>query len=366
MKKNIVIKLLLISLLPAGAALVYILQSFPWSVENIYSKGIYRKVSQSLSTFTGFVPFSISEVIVVLFYIAILYFLIHTIVKIMQSKSGRLHMAGRFIINMLSLSGAIYFAFLILWGMNYHRLPFSTIASLDVSPASVDELYDVCEKIVYKANELRSKVVEDKQGYMDIPGGFKDVSGRAYMGYIKASEQYPELGGNYGRPKPVLLSVAMSYAGITGIYFPFTGEANVNIAQPDSMLPATACHEMAHQRGFAREDEANYISYYACSLHPDYDFQYSGTLLALINSMNALYSHDKERYKLLCARYSDGVRRDLQQNDEFWSRYEGPVEKISDRINDTYLKSNMQKDGVFSYGRMVDLLIDEYRKTGKI
>ena len=362
MKKTI--KLFMIALIPVSAMLIYISSLRPDLVEKMYTKNFFMKVSPAFSSASGIFPFSAAEIIVIILIMIVIYYFITTIIKIIKNKSGKLGILIKFIINMLASLGVIYFGFLILWGFNYHRLPFSDIASLDVSPASVDELYEVCEDLVYRANRLRIYVREDKNGCMYIPGGFKSVSSRAYLGYMNASKIYPELRGNYGRPKPVIFSKIMSYEGISGVYFPFTAEANVNISQPDSMLPSAACHEMAHQRGFAREDEANYISYFACSLNPDLDFQYSGTLLALIHSMNALHAHDTARYKLLSSKYSDAVKRDMSQNDEYWRQYEGTIEKISSNINDAYLKSNMQKDGVYSYGRMVDLIIAEYRKNG--
>ena len=157
----------------------------------------------------------------------------------------------------------------------------------------------------------------------------------------------------------------MSYEGISGFYFPFTGEPNVNIDIPASIIPCTVCHEMAHQRGFAREDEANFISYLVCSINPDVTFQYSGTLLALINSMNSLYKYAPQKYKTLIATYSKGLNRDLLELDQYWNYYEGPLEKLSTKINNTYLKANLQKNGVFSYGRMVDLLLAENRRQYK-
>jgi len=85
-------------------------------------------------------------------------------------------------------------------------------------------------------------------------------------------------------------------------------------------------------------------------------------MLALIYSMNALADVDYEGYKELIASYSPGMKRDLIDNMEFWSQYEGKVEEIANNINNSYLKSNGQKDGVQSYGRMVDLLLAEYRE----
>ena len=122
---------------------------------------------------------------------------------------------------------------------------------------------------------------------MTIDGGFDKVREKASLGFDQAAKIYPELGGRFGKAKPIFLSSKMSYTGISGIYFPFTGEANVNVDIPHSLLPATTCHEMAHQRGFAREDEANYIAWITCSSNDNPEFKYSGTLLALIHSMNA-------------------------------------------------------------------------------
>ena len=77
--------------------------------------------------------------------------------------------------------------------------------------------------------------------------------------------------------------------------------------------------------------------------------------------MNALASHDIEGYKVLAGKYSKAVRRDLQYENAFWAKYKGKIDEISNKVNDTYLKSNGQEDGVASYGRVVDLLLAEYR-----
>ncbi len=98
-------------------------------------------------------------------------------------------------------------------------------------------------------------------------------------------------------------------------------------------------------------------------MHPDVDFQYSGTLLALIHSTNALYLQDQTAFKEVRSKYSDGLNRDLQALNNYWKQYEGPVSDVSNKINDTYLKANNQSEGVQSYGRMVDLLLAEYRKN---
>jgi len=94
------------------------------------------------------------------------------------------------------------------------------------------------------------------------------------------------------KAKGVILSEVMSYLGIGGVYFPFTGEANVNISMPILQFLSPLARN-GHQIGFAREDEANFIAYIACKNHPSPDFQYSGILSALINATNTLYRYNR-------------------------------------------------------------------------
>jgi hypothetical protein len=360
MKRKIKLKLSIVVLVPIIMALNIILKTNPGLVERYYSTAIDKYIREVLSLITGIFPFSVAEFLVIALFIILIIYAAVLIIKIIK---------GEFLNHLLNTAvyiSILYILFMFFWGFNYDRLSFDKIAGLNLQKSSKKELYTLCEDLIYRANTLRGSVQQNSKGIMVIPGGYRDVFKRAYEGYYRASLIYPELGGKYGSPKPILLSEKMSYTGITGIYIPYTGEANVNVNNTDFMLPATAAHEMAHQRGFAREDEANYIAYVTCSRHPDADFQYSGVMLAVIYSMNALAKSDMNGYKTLSAKYSEGVRRDLINDAEFWAKYEGKVQQASEKVNNNYLKSNGQSDGVQSYGRMVDLLLAEYRTKGKL
>ncbi|WP_139902473.1 DUF3810 domain-containing protein [Clostridium thermarum] len=352
-------KLVIVGLVPIIMLLNSVSKSVPQLVEKLYSTGINKPIRQLLSFISSIVPFSAAEFLVFTLIAILIVMVVILIIKII--KGGFLKQ----LLNIAAYLSGLYVLFMLFWGFNYNRLSFDKIAGLTIEKSSKQELYELCELLIERANNLRAQVAEDSKGVMHIEGGYKDVFKRAYLGYSEAAKLYPELGGSYGRPKGVLLSVPMSYTGITGIYMPYTGEPNVNNNIRDFMLPCTTTHEMAHQRGFAREDEANYIAYVTCTSHPDADFKYSGVMLALINSMNALADVDYEGFRQLYFTYSEGIKRDLQDNREFWKKYEGKIEKISDTVNDTYLKSNGQADGVKSYGRMVDLLLAEY-KSGRM
>ena len=357
-------KLKLILLFPIAVLLVNISSLSPYLVENIYSRCIYKLISQGISLLVGWIPVSVGEFVIIAFIPFGIVVTIMAIVKTIRNSSGRGRRMLNYILNVLVLISVLYFAFVVTWDINYQRLPFSQIAGLDVRPATVGELTAVCESLIEHTNEFRSRVKEDSNGVMELSMSLPDTLKSAPEGYAEESRIYPELGGRYSSPKGVLFSRVMSMLGIQGIHNPLTQEANVNTEISACMIPSTACHEMAHQRGFAREDEANYISYLVCGKNPGDDFKYSGELLALIYSMNALYDSDRTEFNQLYGKYSPGVVRDLSADREYWQSFKGPVEKINSAVNDAYLKANKQVDGVKSYGRMVDLLIAQYRKEG--
>ena len=157
-----------------------------------------------------------------------------------------------------------------------------------------------------------------------------------------------------------LLSKGLSYAGISGIFIPFTNEANVNIDQPSLLLLASAAHESAHQLGIAKEDEANFASYLVGTKSNSADLCYSATMLALINCTNKLYEADSDAYFEVYSLYGDGIKRDLADYNKYWKQFEGPVEETFENLNDSYLQFNNQESGVKSYGEMVDLVIAYY------
>lgn len=336
---------------------------FPLLIESGYSSTIYSWISSCLSRLTGIFPFSVAELTVVALAIFSLVQIIRGVIALVKKPREFLRNCPRGIGKIALVLVLIYVGFNMLWGLNYSRLSFADISGLPVEPGSAEELAELALALTERANYLRGQVDEDERGIMSLSSGIRQMFAQAETGYHQAADIYPELGGKFGPPKGVFLSHCWSYTGITGMYFPFTAEANVNIDIPHFMLPSTATHEMAHQRGFAREDEANFLGYLACSMHPHVDFQYSGTVLALLNTMNALYKADREAYATVRNEYGDGLNRDLRDWQAYWEQYEGPVEQLSTDINDSYLKANRQQDGVKSYGRMVDLLLAEFRQA---
>ena len=350
-----------ILLLPIGLVLYLLAWMFPNATESVYSRGIFPALGTALSLLTGWLPFSLAEFLMLGFILWGLWRVGKAVANVFNHGRSFKNMLKHAAARILSFFGVMWFSFLLVWGFNYHRPPFAEIAGLDASPASAGELEALCNDLVARSNELRARVAQDGAGAMRLLNGQGDAFERADLGYAEASARYPVLAADRGRPKGVLLSPIMSNLGISGIYFPWTGEANVNTTQPDCMLPFTTCHEMAHQRGFAAEDEANFLGYLACKSHPDVDFRYSGTFAAMLHAMNALHGSNPAAYERLRATLSEGVKKDIKAVEAWRARYDSALTGVAQAANDVYLKANAQADGVASYGRMVDLLIAERR-----
>lgn len=363
------LKLLSLLLFPLSILINTISSRYPYFIEKYYSISINKFIVAILSNISGIFPFSLYELTIYLIVISIVSFIIYTIYIIISNPNKLKVFIKNSLLNILSIISIAYFLFIILWGLNYNRIPLETtliesynlkynksISSIDKTKEGLANLY---EFLIENANEAR-KLVKSSNGIMKANTDYKGIINRAYLGYESILDFLPNLSGNYSNAKYVMSSKLMCYTGITGIYFPFTGEANVNIAILDIYIPSTTLHEMAHQRGYASEDEANFIAYLASINHPDIDFKYSGYILALNHTANALYSVDYDTYVTLSKNISEDVLDDLKNNRDFWDKYEGKIDDISNEINNTYLKANGVSEGVKSYGKMVDLLLTYY------
>ncbi len=249
------------------------------------------------------------------------------------------------------LVGAAAFLYTFNCGINYYRPPFSSELDLDMRESSVEELKALCDYLIQKVNET-----VDDSPYEAAWA----VWGRDAMAAL--GQEDPGLSGYYPRAKPVTVSWILSVQQLSGIYSPFTVEGNYNRAMTDYNIPHTICHELSHLRGFMREDEANFIGYLACIGSDKKAFQYSGYLTGWVYAGNALARQDMDSYREFYGKLHPKAAADLADNTRFWNRYEGKVAQVSNQVNDTYLKMNDQKEGVKTYGRMVDLMLAYHRE----
>ena len=340
-------KFRILLLIPVSVALT-VSAKYISGFADLYFSHIYKYISIIFSRVSGLAPFSVAELIIIFVPLVVVIYIIYTVVKTVLSKENKLKIALNGCLNIMCTVSVILFLFTANCGINYYKSGISETMHIKTQPVSTEELYKVCVYLAQKASDARQGLSEDKNGIAKISGNLNERA-KNYVNRL--------LNTSYSQPKNVFFSRAMSYLNITGVYFPFTFEANVNIDVPEFSIPATMCHELAHINGIMPEEDANFISFLACIGSHDNEFSYSGYTMAMIYASNALYRSDKEKYADFTRYMSDGLMRDLNAQSEYWKQFETPVAETASAINDTYLKSNSRSDGIRSYGNMVDLTV---------
>ena len=343
--------------------LTMLARSNPDTCEHIFSRGVYPWVSGVWGYLPSLVGFSVAQWVVVITVVSIACMLIYYIVHIVTRSGQRLRYLYRLVTSFLAIASIAFFLYAMLCGLNYYRYTFAQNEGFDVRESTTQELVDLCGELTVELNATRAEIGDDMQAHIDERGGFAGYAVRSVDEMKVLAEQYTTLERPvYSQPKPVtMFSQLMSYGDITGMYFAFTVESNINTLPPFYTIPATMGHELAHQCGYMREDEANFIAYLACKQSGDPLIRYSGYFSAYAYALAALYQVDEDAARAVDAKLSDAAQADRVENAEFWASYDGPFRTFAQQANDAYLKANDQSDGVRSYGRMVDLLLAERR-----
>ena len=346
-----------------AAGMYFILPHFPKFTEYAVTRGLFRIIAFPIEWIMSVLPFSVTELVVVLCVPAIITLSVIWIVRIIRrcNRLRTFERGCRFVAWCLSLALLI---FMVMDGANFSRIPLGDLLKLPDGTYTAEELYLVTSDLAKKASTARKALFEDKNGCAILTVEESELLLLADDCYKNLRDDYPFLKTATWRVKPVLLSHWWSYTGTTGVYCPWLGEASINVDVPDYELGHTVAHEVAHTMGFAKENECNFIGWLACSVSKQPDYVYSGHLQAYVYCSNALYKADKELWRKANADCSDGVIRDLQNNNAYWNSFEGEVEEVSQKINDSFIKANGVESGVLSYNQMVELMLRYYDMQG--
>ena len=348
-KLQIVITILLLA---AGGGLLWAARAVAGFAE-WYSRTVYPVLVAVISRIWGIFPFSIVECLLYGGIGLLLFWLIRDVRRPLV-----------LVRNYATTAALLLFLYAACCGVNYYRVPFSSyyIAQMAKEEMTLElNLEELCLWLTKEVNKARMELDQAE-------GNYENAQQKGVAAMQRLAEQYPSLGGYYPQPKPVAISWILSVQQCSGVYSPFTIEANYNRDMTAYNIPHTICHELSHLRGFMREDEANFIGYLACLGSEDADYRYSGYLLGWIYAGNALSKRDYDAYNQLYAMLDESVVADLEKNSEFWNRYEGEVAEVQEKVNDAYLKANGQVHGVQSYGRVVDLMLIDFacHRKGKM
>ena len=308
--------------------------------------GAVFPLERKLAALTACVSLSIAEVAIISVGVAAFFGLTYAL---------RRRKPGRFAAVFLCGVGTIYAAFCLLWGTAYYADGFQEQSGLRARGGTVEELYAATVRFADGVRETAGQVPRDQNGV--FAASRQDILVGAEKAYLQAEKEFPCLHRDFIRPKAFVSSRALSALDFTGFYFPLTGEANVNIDSPAVYLPATVCHEMAHQRGYASEQECNFLGILAAVSCGDPTYAYSGYLMGYVYLSNALYTRDQAAWQKVRDMLPPEALQDLRYHSAYWDQFTSPVKTVSNTVYDGFLKANGDHLGIQSYGTVVDLLL---------
>ena len=263
----------------------------------------------------------------------------------------------RFAINLAAVILLVYSGHLLALGVGHNTTAISDKMGLSEVEVTEENLVDTLTCLRDEINELADTLPRDERGVLTHGYSYSELSRMFSDSYSSFAEIYGLPSGYYTTAKGVYFSDVMSYLGIGGIYTYITGEANVNTNYPDYVTTFTIAHELSHQRGIMRENEANFMAYILTSTSDSPAVRYSGALNMYNYFANALYKTDREAYYEITAGLSDLARADIRAASDVSNKFGDTIfEEISDFINDFYLTSS-GSGGIVSYSRVVELVL---------
>ncbi len=324
---------------------------------DVLSGGAGAVIRGFLASATSLISVSVAEIFVVFLVILAL-----ALIPISIFCFRRARTRVRLLFHLLSFVFVMYSGYAVSFGASYHTSPIETKMDFEICEINEERLYELSLYLVGRINELSENTdTPSEMGY-----GIDELSEKCAAAYEAFIGDYPIFENQSSRIKPVMLSRLMAYGGILGMYTYFTGEANICTVCPDYCIPASALHELAHARGVAREDEANFISFAVAEYSDDEYVRYSGYLNLFEYTVSALRKTDKAAAAELYAMLSEGVISDMRAYSDFYNAHKVTlIRDISNFFNDTYLKLN-GTEGVVSYGRVVRLSVSYYKHLGII
>lgn len=313
------------------------------SFQHYYLYSIFPPLQIARNYILNFVNMSVGDI----FYLILIFSLLFILGRFLFFAFTYKRNKKRFIktlFYLLLLPLLLYFSFLILWGGNYYRKAVHDNWPLQTQKWDKEDLLKWNLYLVEKLNELYAQQKNTPQLTFN---NINELSNQLYQ------KQFPDISLASLKVKKSSLGRFLNYMGVHGYYNPFSGEAQINHHLPLYMHPFVMAHEMAHQAGVAKEDDANLIAYIICIKSEDLHFKYSGYFNLYLYASSNLKQKDPELFEETREKLSPNVIKDIKDLRKIYKRYRGIIKDYSNYLYDEYLIWQGQEMGLDTYNEVV-------------
>ncbi len=345
----------------ALAALIYFLGLNSWLVERLYSDQFYKVVSNVQRLLSSIFPFSLGDVLYVLLILFVLFRIIIYYRKLKASGFSRQSLLAA-PLGLLNFGLVLYIAFKLLWGLNYSRPSIAAQLNIGNEKYTPAQLGSLAKYLIKQINAVQLERLKHQNPASQTYTA-SELEAQAAAAYQEMQAKHPFFSYRHPALKKVLNTWLITKIGLEGYCNPLSGEANVNMRIPAHGLPFVACHEIAHQLGVGREDEANLVGYLVAVNSTDLNFRYSALYSVLRNVLFELRIKSPEAYEPLAALINAETKIDFERDRAFWLKYNSDMYAYMDVALDSFLKLNNQQKGIDSYQDIVIWVYNLHKKA---
>jgi hypothetical protein len=355
-RKKYVYRFLLVIL---AIFITWVAQKPQW-VEKFYTYGIYPVLAKALRFLFGWIPLSLGDIFYAWLFIWVLYHVVRFAGQMLRRLlSPRLIFSSLTRFFFFCLLG--YVLYMLFWGLNYSRLGIAHQLGLERTTYTVSDLDTLAAALQKKLNHYAAFVTAAQRDSFDKKY-FLFREGRE--GYRQAARTFPYLDYRPASIKPSLFSFIENYLGFLGYYNPFSGEAIVNTLMPQMLEPFVTAHEIAHQIGYAKENEANFVAFLAGSHSQSNVLKYSTYFYMYNYTIGELYRMDSAAALAYEDLLHPQCKADYEELQTFYKLNRNPTQRVISIVYNHFLKLNRQPGGRRSYNQVVIWLVAYYKKHG--
>ena len=312
-------------------------------VDVAYSTAFYSRIQPLVTSASNRVPFALLDALILIVGVA---WIAAFARDARRAGVGRAALAAA--LRAVSWGAAAYLAFLLLWGLNYRRVPLTASLRFDHTAVTREAARRVAGVAVDRLNALADDA--HRIGWRETA----DLDPALVDGLARAAHDLGLSRPTVGRPKRSLLDLYFRRAGVEGMTDPFFLETLVVSDLLPFERPMVVAHEWAHLAGLAEESSASFAGWLAC-LHGSPPTAYSGWLFLYQELAVTLPRADRDA---VAAALGPRPRADLQASRaRVLANLRPQLSAAAWRAYDSYLKTNRVAAGTRSYGEVVQLVL---------
>lgn len=335
------------------AGLRNILVFFPAIITTYYSNLFYPKIHKLQFLLFNWVPFPVSYLLILLF-LGYTFYLHFKIIRKNKFRAILISLSIFWIRNLM----IIYCLFQVFWGFNYARLDISEELNLDKTEITIEYLTHEIKNVENKLLQIRSTIDTNLLYQKLNQKQILEIQNEMVISFhSNALKPFQISKCNILFPKGILLHWATS-----GIYFPFTGECNIDGGLHPIQEPFTIAHELCHGAGWGDEATCNFLAWVALKDSENLFFQYSVWFGYWKELQYNLKLNFKEAYKSYIQTIDNHLLTDSRLVRNEMAKYKDYFPELQKKVFDQFLKTQGVGEGIKSYNKMIDLVM-AYQKS---